>query len=265
MKTYLKIFLAMAVIFSQVSCSNDDDGGEFEAKETSRVMVSLTDAPGDYDHVYVDVEDVRVMYANDETEVSIGGIEAGVYDLLELTGGVKALLTDEDIEAGQISQIRLVLGDNNSIVVDGETHDLQTPSAQQSGLKINVNQTLEADVVYEFTLDFDVEESIVVQGNGNYLLKPVLRASLASEVGTVSATILPTGFQALVTADNGSETISAYTDSMGKVVLHGVPEGTYTVTIEPEIGAGFEIMTLVDVEVLQGQVTALGELELQLL
>lgn len=264
MKTLFKFLTAIAVIFSFAACSDDDDNGT-STEGTSRVMVNLTDAPGDYDNVYVDVQDVRVTYSDDESEVSVGEIDAGVYDLLELTGGVSVLLADEEIPSGHISQIRLILGGDNSVVVDGETHELQTPSAQQSGLKINVNQQLEADIVYDFMLDFDVEESIVVQGNGGYLLKPVLRASLASETGSISGTVLPIGFQALVTADNGSETISAYTNENGEFVLHGVPEGTYTVKVEPEITAGYEISTLVDIEVLQGQVTALGEIELELL
>ena len=263
MKTLKKLGIAILVIFSQVACSNDDDTSPQEGE--ARLMVHLTDAPGDYDAVYVDVQDVLVKYSGEEAEVSIGEIEAGVYDLLELTGGITVLLADNDVPSGRINQIRLVLGENNTVVVDGQTHDLQTPSAQQSGLKINVNQEVEANLQYEFILDFNVHESIVEQGNGNYLLTPVIRASLVNETGSISGNLFPTGVTALVTASNDSETISAYTNAQGEFFLHGVPEGTYTLTIEPETSLGFETTTFLDVIVLQGQITALGEIELDLL
>lgn len=149
------------------SCSDDDKPTEGNA----RMSVKLTDAPGDYDAVYVDVRDVVIKTNGSETETSIGQVNAGVYNLLELTGGASVLLVDDEIPAGTVSQIRLVLGDNNTVVIDGQTYPLATPSAQQSGLKIQVNETLQAGIFYEFILDFDVEESIVVQGNGNYSFK----------------------------------------------------------------------------------------------
>lgn len=259
MKILLKLSLiVLATVFFK-ACSSDDGNNQ---DQTSRIMVSLTDAPGDFDNVYVDVQDVVVKYSDSDNEVSLGQINAGIYDLLELTGGLSVLLADEEIPSGQISQMRLVLGSENSIVVDGETFPLQTPSAQQSGLKLNINQTLEAGILYEFILDFDVEESIVIQGNGSYLLKPVIRASTVAESGSISGTVLPLGIQVLVTASNEVETISAYTNAEGNFVLHGVPEGTYTVTIEPEVSSGFEIMVVENVVVVNGEITNLGSLTL---
>lgn len=39
------------------------------------------------------------------------------------------LLGEAELEEGTCSQIRLVLGDNNELVVNGESYPLQTPSA----------------------------------------------------------------------------------------------------------------------------------------
>lgn len=258
MKNLIKISFVFIALVAFISCSDDDT----KEQGTARLMVSMTDAPGDYEHVYVDVQDVVVKYTESEGEVSLGNINAGVYDLLELTGGISVLLADEEVPSGHITQMRLILGSENSIVIDGETHPLQTPSAQQSGLKLNVNQTLEAGILYEFLLDFDVNESIVVQGNGGYILKPVIRASTAAESGSISGTVLPVGFQTLVTASNTEHTISAYTNAQGIFVLHGVPEGTYTITIEPELTSGFEILVLENVVVTNGEITALGNITL---
>lgn len=258
MKNLIKLSL-IAILFVAFTACSDDDKNE---NQTSRMMVHLTDAPGDYDNVYVDVQDVLIRYSDGDGEVSLGNINTGVYDLLELTGGLTLLLADEEVPSGNVTQMRLVLGDDNTVVVDGETFDLATPSAQQSGLKLNINHTLEAGILYEFILDFDVEESIVLQGNGEYLLKPVIRANTVAESGSITGEVLPTGFQTLVTATNGTETISAYTDTDGKFALNGVPEGTYTVTIEPEVASGFSTLVLEDVVVVNGEVNALGTINL---
>lgn len=243
-----------------VSCSQDEEN-QVNNEETANLAVRLTDAPGDYEAVFVDVEDVMIKAETGESGVewvSVGNINAGVYDLLELTGGVDVLLADSEVPAGPLSQIRLVLGTENSIVIDGEVFPLETPSAQQSGLKMNVNQTLEAGEDYYFLMDFDVEESIVTTGAGGYILKPVIRLSTEAEIGMISGTVEPAGFQYLVTAENESTSVSAYTDAEGNFVLHGLPDGTYDVTITPEIASGFDVMVQEGVEVSNAATVDIG-------
>ncbi|PZD79038.1 DUF4382 domain-containing protein [Mesonia sp. K7] len=253
----LAVLLIAAVGFT--SCSDDESPREQEGN--AKMSVKLVDAPGDYEEVNIEVVDVMIKYNND-TEVSLD-VDDEIYNLLELTGGVSAALaTEYEIPAGDINQIRLVLGSNNTVVVDGTTHDLQTPSAQQSGLKINLNETLQADVVYEYTLDFDVEESIVEQGNGGYLLKPVIRASAEAQTGTVSGTVLPATDAVLVSATDGTTTVDAYTNAQGEFVLHGLPEGTYTVTFTPDATLGLNVVTVNDIDVTAGEVSAMGEIDL---
>ena len=46
------------------------------------------------------------------------------------------------ILAKHISQFRFILGDDNTVVVDGITYPLKAPSGQQSGFKVNVDETL---------------------------------------------------------------------------------------------------------------------------
>ncbi len=251
-KSVLAIFLGL-VLFT--SCSDDDDSSTGNSEGNARMSVKLVDAPGDYEAVNIDVEDVVIKYEGDEAEYHVGEVNAGIYDLLELTGGQSAnLAIDEEIPAGDISQIRLVLGTENTVVVDGETMDLQTPSAQQSGLKINLNETLEDGILYEYVLDFDVEASVVEQGNGGYLLKPVIRASKLAVTGIISGTVTPSTMQTLVTATSadGNVVVSAYTDANGNYTLYGLPEGSYTLTFTPEIGLDLDIQILenigVDVE-----------------
>ncbi len=263
----LKLVLLIILTITFFSCS-DDDSNNTPSQGTSTISVKLMDRPGDYEHVYVDVVDVRVKVndaSDDDNWVSLEAINTGVYDLLELTGGINVLLVDDFVvPSGTLNQIRLVLGNDNSIVIDGETFPLNTPSAQQSGLKIQVNETLEPNIAYTFLLDFDVDESIVVAGNsGNINLKPVIRASVEAQSGALSGSITPIDVQTEITATNGIETVSSYADVDGNFVLVGLTEGTYTVTITPDPASGLPIQIIEDVEITVGSTTELGVILLE--
>ncbi len=253
MKKFTGLLMAFVAVTMFSSCSDDDTTSD----QNARVKISMTDAPGDYEKVFVDVIDVKIKAdasAEEEGWVSLGNVQPKRYDLLTLTGGVTELLANAEVPAGFLGQIRLMLGPDNSVVLRGETEEtpLSTPSAQQSGLKLQVNQELEAGVTYDYLLDFDVDKSIVVAGgSGGYSLKPVIRIS-ANESGAIMGKISPGTFKSFVEAKNAAHTISAYTDANGEFVLHGVPDGIYEVKITPAIGVGYSIKTESDVEVADG-------------
>lgn len=253
------LFIAAIAVAVFASCSSDDDAN----REMARVSVRMTDAPGDYQSVLVEVADVMIKSGTSTGDVegwtSLGNIQTGVYDLLTLTGGVTQLLADSEVPAGHYSQIRLVLGsDNNVVTNDGERQPLSTPSAQQSGLKLQLNEELEAGEEYEFLLDFDVDQSIVPAGSaGGYVLRPVIRLSTNADAGAISGEVHPTAvqgnsFQTVVRATNGTHSISSYTDANGNFVLNGVPQGTYKVTITPAATSGFQAQVMNNVEVSRG-------------
>ncbi|WP_424492646.1 DUF4382 domain-containing protein [Salinimicrobium sp. GXAS 041] len=262
MKKYSIAFMSFFLSLLAVGCSEDDNSGRNE--ETSRITVELTDAPGDYEEVWVEVEDVMVKReASDDGEegwISLEGVRTGTYNLLTLTGGETELLAETEISAGFISEMRLVLGENNTVVVDGVSYDLQTPSAQQSGLKLQVDKELEADIEYNFIMDFDVDQSVVKAGaSGNYNLHPVLRLSAMAETGSIMGTIHPTNITSLVVAENASTTVSAYTNSEGEFKLNGLPQGTYKLTVTPDVGSNFKFSVVNNVQVEVGSITELPD------
>jgi hypothetical protein len=254
MKKFAGFMLAAIALTIFASCSNDDGSKE----ETARMKVRMTDAPGDYDAVLIDVVDVMVktdasVTAEEEGWTSLGNVKKGVYDLLQLTGGVTQLLADSEVPAGYLSQIRVVLGNNNSIVVNGESQPLSTPSAQQSGLKLKVDKQLEAGEDYEFLLDFDVDKSIVSSGSsGGYSLKPVIRLSTQAEGGSIIGSVHPTNIKSVVRATNATTSVSAYTNANGEFVLNGVPDGIYQITVTPEAISTLNVKTINNVEVKAG-------------
>jgi len=246
--------LAFVAVTMFISCSDDDSPA---SDQNARVKISMTDAPGDYEAVFVEVIDVKIKAdaaADEEGWVSLSNVQPGIYDLLTLTGGVTQLLANAEVPAGFLGQIRLVLGTDNKVVLnDGSEQPLVAPSAQHSGLKLLVNQELEAGMEYEYLLDFDVDKSVVSAGtSGGLSLKPVIRLS-AKEGGAIMGKISPgSTFKSLVEAKSAAPTISAYTDANGEFVLHGVPDGIYELTITPAMGVGYSIKTVNDVQVADG-------------
>lgn len=263
-KNLLNLITASAIILFVLSCSDSSD----KDNGTSRIVVKMTDGPGDYDNVFVEVLDVKIKSSSDTDEggwVSIGNVNPGVYDLLELTGGVTLLLAENDVPSGFIGQMRLILGENNTVVKDGVTYPLNTPSAQQSGLKLKINQNLEPNITYNFLIDFDVNHSIVVEaGNsGNYNLHPVLRVTTEAVSGSITGTVVAGEFQVVASVMVGNEEVSSFADETGVFFLHGLPSGTYTVTLTPDPTSLLNPQIIENVVVINGETTDVGTISLE--
>lgn len=179
------------MVFTFQSCNNDNSDA---IDKTARIKLKLVDAPGDYLEVNVEIMDVQYNSSEDEAGWRSLGKESDYpinVDLTELTAGNSLILADTIIPSGMMNQIRLVLSDNNNLVyedeegIEQETH-LDTPSAQQSGLKLKLNEELEPGYSYTFILDWDVQKSIVKAGNsGKYNLKPVIRVNAEVNSGSI--------------------------------------------------------------------------------
>lgn len=238
----------IGLLFIQLSsCDKDKD------KEAAHLSVRMTDAPGDYSAVMVDVQAVEVT-GNGSTVLL--NANAGIYNLLNFSNGLDTLIASGDLEAGTVSQIRLILGTNNSVTVNSVVYPLSTPSAQQSGLKLQVNRTFEPGVSYSILLDFDANQSVVKQGNGDYQLKPVIRTIDAAITGSIKGSITPIGAKATVTATSNGISYSSVTNSTGKFLIGGLPAGTYVVTVTPALP--LLPVTLIGKVVVVGVATDLG-------
>jgi hypothetical protein len=207
--------------------SNSTGSGDYTYK------VRMTDAPGPYDSVNIDLQGVEVTGNNGAT-VMLNTTE-GMYNLLDYSNGTSVLIANSNLVDSHVNQIRLILGSNSTVVVDGVTYPLSTPSAEQSGLKLNVNQTLNADIDNEILLDFDAGSSVIQTGNGTYKLRPVVRTIVTATSGTIKGSITPIG-NAMVTATSSSAVeYSSGVNSSGQFQISGLPPGTYSLTITPEL------------------------------
>jgi hypothetical protein len=206
------------------SCGGGGDGGA----AMGSVNVRLTDAPScGYEHVYITVDHVAISSdGNNWTTIPVSSSVTQPIDLLNLTNGVMLTLGEAPLPAGTYQQVRLVLKANNgsappfanSLVLTGfpDPIALKTPSAQQSGYKILGPITVQAGTASDLVLDFHACKSIVVAGaSGQYLLKPVVRATAQVVSGTISGFALA-----------GSQ-VSAYAEPAGTLITGTVvPTGS---------------------------------------
>ncbi len=279
MKNHIKLrsfFALLAFSISFLSCSDDKMN---DPENSSRVILKLVDAEGDYEQVNVEIVDIQYNSSEDDNGWQSFTPEGGYpiqTDLTKLIAGNELLLSDEIIPSGWMEQIRLVLSENNSLKLEGQDDliPLKTPSAQQSGLKIKLDQQLDPGFSYTFILDWDVQKSIVQAGNsGQYILKPVIRANAEVNSGSVSGTVV-----ADVIGDESTDlypkegvvvefytTEDVYvtetlTDAEGKFLVQGLSPGDYRIQIETLDYVPY--VSPEPVSVTAGQVTDVGTLEL---
>jgi hypothetical protein len=253
---YLSVLASLS--FGLYSCDSNDE------QKSSKLQIWLTDAPGDFQEVNIDIEDVQVHVGEGENESGWKSLDVnrGIYNLLELTNGLETLLGNSELPPGKISQVRLVLGEHNTIKVGGETFDIQTPSASQSGLKIQIHETLMAGITYKVLLDFDAARSIVETGNDNYILKPVIRAVTEAQDGAIKGIVNPIASHPAIYVINNADTIaSSSPDDTGHFLIRGLAPGSYEVAFFPDTTV-YQIATKENTSVSLGEVTDLGTVEI---
>lgn len=251
----VSLFLVSAMLLTAgfMSCEKSDKSGD----GTARLQVYLTDDPAQYEKVLIDVQKIEI-HSDVDGWVSFNLLKPGIYNLLDFTNGLDTLIADVTLPAGKISQMRLILGSNNSVVIDGVSHPLATPSAQQSGLKFNIHQDLQVNGSYRVWIDFDAARSIVVQGNGNYSLKPVIKTYTELTDGRIKGIVLPLTAKPVVYAINNTDTSAAIPNAAGFYLFSGLPEGTYKIWIDADATAGFNDAVIENVTVSFGVVTDVG-------
>jgi len=231
-------------------------------EEKSRIVVRLTDSPGDYKRVNIDIKKIEVHGENGwET---LPNVNEGVYNLLDFTGGRETILASTEYPPGKISQIRLILGPENSVEINNERHLLETPSAKQTGLKLSLNAEVTEGITYAVLLDFDAAKSIVITGSGKYILKPVIKVVSEGQDGAIEGKVAPANLNVAVFAISGKDTLgtSYVRPGAGDFFVGGLPAGTYKLSLDPgELSRHYPI-TKENIVVSLGEVTSVGATDL---
>ena len=161
------------------------------SSDTGILDVKLTDAPVDFDAVFVTIDHVDVHRADQFSEsnesntseagwITVADVN-GTYDLLTLQDGNLTQIGIATIPAAKYTQMRLYLAAEsndtalhpygNYVVIDGNATELTVPSMF---VRENHNFIMAADGNMTMTIDFDANRSVHSTGNGGWTLKPVL-------------------------------------------------------------------------------------------
>ena len=258
------ILSVAAALLTACGGGGGDSGGTSTASGTLRL--ALTDAPAcGYDQVNVTIERVRVHTSSAAQDGDAGWSEMVLtppkrVDLLTLTNGVLEELGSTSLPAGRYTQMRLVLASSsgpggmaNSVVPSGGSErPMETPSGQQTGLKMNVNIEVAANQLADFVIDFDACRSVVRAGHsGRHLLKPVL--SVMPRVTTASNAVegyvagaMAAGTTSVSLQKDGAVVRGTVPNSNGRFVLSQVPAGVYDLVVGAD-GRATAVMTGVPV------------------
>jgi len=264
-RTYMKGAIVSAAAALLVACGGGGDSGG-TSTASGALRLALTDAPAcGYDQVNVTIERIRIHASSTAQDGDAGWSEmvltpARRIDLLTLTNGVLEELGSTSLPAGRYTQMRLVLGSSqgpgamaNSVVPSGGSErPMETPSGQQTGLKMNVNIEVAANQLADFVIDFDACKSVVRAGqSGRHLLKPVLsvmpRVTTASNAveGYVAAA-MAVGTTSVSVQKDGTVVRGTVPNSNGRFLLSQVPAGVYDLVVGAH-GRATAVMTGVPV------------------
>jgi hypothetical protein len=222
----------------------------------------LLDAPAAYDAVNIVVDRVEVHLSNGAGKDSgwvVVNDQSQTHNLLELTNGAHAVLGEATLAPNHYTQIRLFIGAGSQVIVNGIAKDLYIASTT---VKLTHAFWIEANTLYELTLDFDAEQSVYETGSNRYSLQPTIRVIANVVSGSISGTVTPLDAGALVWLETEDlETIKTYPDDTGYFKLMAVPEGVYDVHITPENEAYQEVV-MENVAVVAEQNTDIGTVDL---
>lgn len=272
--------IAMVLVFS--ACTKSGVNGN------SSVAVFLTDGPGDFDAVNIDIQKVEVKVDKDEKHKrddnrngldddkddhmkrkdDFGewidlGFAPKVIDVLSLRNGIETQLGTANIDAGTVRKIRITLGTKNTVVKGAVTYDLLMDSQTSNFLYIKLfdkhrERGNRNDV--KVWVDFDIANSIV-ETNGKFYLKPVLRPFCNANFGEIEGKVLPLDAKAVVRVSDGAGfNAVALPSREGEFKVRGIADGTYTVTIEGIAPYAKKIIT--NVVVKKGEDTKIGTITL---
>ena len=226
-----KFLIITAMVVMAIGCS-ESDNVTGDADGYGQIVVNAFDNPPpvDVENIFLTILQVSV-HSSEEGWVVLSEPDS-TFDFLELINGTMVVLADNTLKAGQYSQMRLLLADSNEIVIDGFSYHLKVPSGSQSGVKFNLDFTVEADQLIEIYVDFDAAHSITLSSD-KYILLPTFRAFKEVLSGTLSGTVTDTlgsGIEnATASATSPDYSTSTVTDSIGmyKLIL---PEGNYDIS-----------------------------------
>lgn len=285
----LPFVLLTLIIFNACSGGNGGDSSPKNVVTFGTVALTVSDPPtcaapqGPYRSVFVTVKDVQIHQS-----ASAAATDAGWVDLtpsltptqIDLLGTANtscflaSLGSNTQIPAGNYQQLRIILqsdsgassiannrcgnGLSNCVILasDGSVHSINLSSEATTGIKIPSGQiaggqfVVDGNQTNDLNIDFNACASIVIQGNGQYRLKPVLHAGEVSiNTSSVSGQVVDSITKSIIQGGKVVVTLETIdsTTGLGRVVMEAVPDSAGNFVFCP-VSAGTYVVVAVGID-----------------
>jgi hypothetical protein len=184
-----------------------------------------------------------------------------VYNILRFRNGLDTLLGAGLIPNGEIKKIRVTLGTNNYVMLNGARIPLNLSSGD-AVITIDINGNVDhlGNRRFKIWLDFDGHGSIRFH-NGRWELKLKIGHFCKKNSGEIEGEIKPKdALPATVTAIAGTDTLIAIPDKDGDFKIRGIKTSTATLIIKPS--NGYKDSVINNILIRRGDDTDLGKIVL---
>jgi hypothetical protein len=292
---YFKLLTIIALsttLFS--SCKKTDileiPSNGIASPQEKNLTIMLTGGAANMQKVVIDLQKVEVKAANVSTNMTLSEIlandgdsddaqnqadEFGLWettnfqaqeiDITSLRNGLDYMLSNVSLISRAL-KIRLTIGDG-SYTIDslGNQHPLKLSDSNDNLVYLTLTDDVldvddaRGDAVVN--LNFDVSNSLI-ENNGEFTLKPQIRAFSNGSFGEISGTINQVGIHAKISLiDAAGFSTSTVSEEDGTFRFRGVkPGSTFSLKIEAN---GFQESIINDVSVVKGRATDLGTIIIQ--
>lgn len=248
--------LVMGMGFTSCKKDNNDDSGNPSAPAKS-FKVRMTDAPGDFLQLNLQVTSVDVYHEGDGW-VNLSS-QTQSMNVLSLTNGNEIQLANKtNLSTGLYSKIRITFASQATIqlVGGGSALNLSWSSGAQV-VEVNINKQVTSSAGANLLIDFNVAQS-VNEVAGVYTLNPVITVIEKENTGVKGQ--VQGASNVMVKLENNSHTYSTYINSQGNFWIKGVEPGTYTAHFWAS--GSLQSHDVNNVQVTEGQTQSMGTVQL---
>jgi hypothetical protein len=292
MKPKQFLFGALMVVAAAITITacKKSDSAQAPAGSQQHLTLYLTDGPGFFDSVLVDIKSVKVLVdtsantrRHDDNDWDDVGdregrnprrgdsslvwqnlnIAAGIYDILHLRNGLDTVLAATSIPKGAIRMLKIEIGTRNSLVKNHISYPLFLPRNFPGYVLIK----LRGDECEEYMpgkvrlwLDFDVNRSVYQGYNNEFYLRPMFRFYIVRTTASLVGRVTPMEAQPVMTLFNRKDTAYALPNREGYFKMRGLKDGTYSLFVNAS--NGYKDTTLTSITIAAPKETSVGTITL---
>lgn len=260
---FIGLLMVLLSVSFLTSCEKNPDVSKTNETdlqtEKATVEVMVSGEASHYDAVNLDIQKLE-LYSDVDGWISIPLTKPGVFSLSGTGNGNDIMLGAAKVNSGKISILRMIYGNNNTIVVEGVSYPLTILINPATGIEMNYEAQLESGKVFRLMIDIEAFQSVYSTGHGKYFLKPYFRLFSEASSGSISGSVYPAEAMPVAgvynSTDSDTPIMLAIPDAAGHFLIRGIRPGNYEVIFKAR-ASGYTDVILKNVTVSKSKLTEL--------